>query len=386
MKICICSEGYPSTGLQLSSFIQVLAKEMVRQGCDICVVAPQSLTNYFFRGGILAPCYFEDCVNVGGAKRIIKIYRPYTLSLGAGILGRLNPWFYRMAVEYTIWRHRLIPDVFYAHFWANAYNVFRCAAHYQKPLFVATGEDEIKLSRYISKRNIRKIRDLVKGVICVSSKNKDESVKLGFANNDDCIVLANAIDPMEFYLMDQKDARKKMGFNADDFIVAYCGRFNNRKGAIRVSEAIKKINDPSIKSIFIGTLSDNEKAEPDCNGIIFKGNLQHCDIVSYLNCADVFVLPSLAEGCPNSVIEAMACGLPIISSDLPFNYDILDKNNSILIDPNNIDEISSAILQIKQNVLLKSELSKYSLATAKKLTIDKRVHKILDFISERIVK
>lgn len=48
MNICICSDGYPSQGLPYSAFIQVLAKEMVRQGCNIEVIAPQSLTNHFF--------------------------------------------------------------------------------------------------------------------------------------------------------------------------------------------------------------------------------------------------------------------------------------------------------------------------------------------------
>lgn len=66
MKICITSDGYPSEGLPYSSFIQVLARELTRQGCEVTVIAPQSLTNHFIRGGKMAPKKFCDEFYVNG--------------------------------------------------------------------------------------------------------------------------------------------------------------------------------------------------------------------------------------------------------------------------------------------------------------------------------
>jgi len=100
--------------------------------------------------------------------------------------------------------------------------------------------------------------------------------------------------------------------------------------------------------------------------------------------ADVFVLPTLAEGCNNAIIEAMACGLPIISSNLPFNWDVLDANNSILVDPMSVEDIASAIKALKDDKTRKESMSKAALSTAAELTTDKRAERIINFIESRI--
>ena len=103
-----------------------------------------------------------------------------------------------------------------------------------------------------------------------------------------------------------------------------------------------------------------------------------------LSAADVFVLPTLSEGCCNAIIEAMACGLPIISSNLPFNDDILWDDNSIRIDPMNIDDIRNAISLLKEDQQMRENFSKASLKHAASLNIEKRAKNILEFMSERI--
>lgn len=92
--------------------------------------------------------------------------------------------------------------------------------------------------------------------------------------------------------------------------------------------------------------------------------MKHNKVPVYMCCCNAFVLPTLAEGCCNAVIEATACGLPIISYDLPVNHDILNRENAILIDPNSVSEISDAIRTLKENESLREELSRKSLETA----------------------
>lgn len=97
--------------------------------------------------------------------------------------------------------------------------------------------------------------------------------------------------------MEKSIVRGRLGYAVNDFIVVFVGRFVHRKGAKRVSDAIAKLKDDSIKSIFIGsTMSDETNVKNlIVLGILFKGKLKHSDIPLYLNSADVFILPSIGR-------------------------------------------------------------------------------------------
>ncbi len=382
MEILFVVDGYPAPGLPYSAFIGVLCEELLRQGHNINVIAPQSITRSIVRKVPLAPKY--TVANTFGDNSI-KVYRPYVITFGNGILKRLGLWLTKAVVQFEANRKEINPDICYAHFWYSAYNILGWASSKKKPLFVATGEDKIEIQNYIAPKTINKLREYVSGVICVSTKNLEESVSLGLADKNKCIVLPNSIDNKLFYKKDKAQCRRQLGFPDDAFIVAFCGRFIHRKGVKRVSDAIKMTGDPDIKSIFIGSDYENENENPDCDGILFKGSLPHEEIPDYLNCADVYVLPTLAEGCSNSIVEAMACGLPIISSNLPFNYDILNDNNSIVVDPLNVSQIADVIIQLKNDDELRKKLSKGVLVTASGLTIEMRATKLIQFINEKII-
>ena len=122
---------------------------------------------------------------------------------------------------------------------------------------------------------------------------------------------------------------------------------------------------------------------PDYDGIIHCGTVMHDLLPEYLSAADVFVLPTQNEGCCNAIIEALACGLPVISSNLPFNWDVLDESNSIMVDPNKVDEIAGAIRRLKDEDYLRIKLSKGALEKAESLTLDQRVNRIMNFIKEK---
>lgn len=378
MRICIVSCGYPSKECLTYPFVQQLSHELVRQGHAVTLIVPQSIVNIYIRRNKKIAYHTSEIVS----NSTINIYRPLYVSAG-NILPEFGYWSMAQVIEKEFAKIKDEIDVCYGHFWHAAYCFYPAAKKYNKPLFVANGESNIELSKVVSLGKLSPFISYVHGVVCVSTKCKQESVKEGLAQDYKCKVFPNAIDRDTFNVLDKNSIRKDLGIKEDDFIVTFVGGFFKRKGPKRVSDAIKLIGDSKIKAIFVGYTTEYDTEIPSSENAIFCGGLKHEDVPKYLNAADVFVLPTLHEGCCNSIVEAMACGLPIISSDRSFNYDILNEENSILIDPMDIEAIAAAIKKLKDNPDLRKSMSKAALQTASRLTINERVSAIVDFIEER---
>lgn len=371
-KILVITPNFPYQGDSVYPFVKNLIDEIVKKGQSVTVLSPQSITSAWLHHKKLRPQMWS--YNVGEVT--VKVYQPYSVTPMNGMLRAYNYMIRQSALSF-LRKTQLEFDVCYCHFWCAAYWVMPYMKKRNIPVFVASGESEIK-ALLSTEKQYPDFEKYVKGVICVSSKNRDESVKLGYTTSDRCIVLPNAVDSTIFHVFDKKQCREKLGLPLDEFIVAFVGWFIERKGPLRVTAAIDKVG--GVKSLFIG----KGNQDPQCEGILFKGALPHEQVSPYLGAADCFVLPTLHEGCCNAVVEAMACGLPVISSNLPFNWDVLDSTNSIMVDPNSVDEIAAAIKELKENKDLRKRLSEGALKKAESLTIEKRAKSIIDFMEERI--
>ena len=371
-KICFISGDYPEEGRPVFTFVKNIVDALADNGNDCTVIAPFSITKNKRLHKIR-----ETYKTSNGA--LVKVYRPNIITLSNyKIMGvRPTSLLFNKAVCSALRKLEQKPDVIYGHFWKNALSAYRYAQRNNIPLFVATGESVINLNN--EKGNLDGFANFVSGVICVSTKNKEESIAKGLTISDKCVVIPNAINPTIFRKMDKQECRRKLGFDSEIFVTITVGTFIHRKGTVRVSSAIDKISD-DVYSIFIGNGPD----VPNCKNILFCGRIDNKDLPLYLNAADVFVLPTLHEGCCNAIIEAMACGLPVISSDLSFNWDILDNTNYILIDPKDVDGIALAIKQLKDNTQLRDSLSKGALETALRHTLCNRAKKIENFISDNM--
>lgn len=386
MNLVIVSDDFPEKNHQSYVFVEQLVIALSDLGVEVSVIAPQSLTKRLFRGTMKLPSFKEYQTKKGNR---YKVYRPSYFSAGTvGVLQRFYFWSLRKSVEGVLNKigHKNI-DVVYGHFWHNANTLVNFSRKYNKPLFVACGESGkaiLKLLEILNAKELSKLVHSVSGAISVSTENKNRMLQHGLATEEKIEVIPNAVDKSVFSPRDRKRLREKFGIKDSDFVICFVGGFINRKGSNRLSDAITQLNDPTIKSFFMGKAWSYDDCTPNCPGILLKDSIAHELLPDYLSASDVFVLPTLNEGCCNAIVEAISCGVPVISSNLPFNDDILDDTCSVRIDPSNVEEIKYAIGLLKNDEALRAKLAKGALKKSESLSIETRAKRVLDFIHSKM--
>ncbi|RGD85574.1 glycosyltransferase [Thomasclavelia ramosa] len=132
------------------------------------------------------------------------------------------------------------------------------------------------------------------------------------------------------------------------------GQISNRKNQKVIIEAISMIANPKIKYVIVGFGEMEEKLKKIAeelhvtDRIIFAGYRQ--DAKALLHCADLFAFPSLQEGLPASLMEAMSVGLPAVASSIRGNIDLIhDGENGYLCNSNDAIDFSNKIYTIYSN-------------------------------------
>ncbi len=383
MKICIISPRYPYRNNTEFVFVKKLVDEWAKMGHECVVITEFPLLTFLRKRICYKPQHYTFEVLQGKA---VEVYNPRTLNFtwkaGDVSFGR---WLASRAIERQIKKIGKKFDFIYCHFFSSALLAYRYSHNYNVPLFVATGESEIGIPLKPGRDfTWEDFRSTTKGVVAVSSKNKSEASELGMIDSAKCQVFPNGTDLKVFHPMDRIECREKLGFPQDVFIVSCVGFICERKGQNRLLEAVRRLNNNHIKLLFLGKEAILESFSLEGDEILFKGAVENNEIPIFLCASDVFCLPTRAEGCCNAVIEALACGVPVVSSDLPFNWDVLDDSNSIMVDPNNTKEIAQSIDILYHNEDLCKRLSKGAMKKASKLAIEYRASAILEFIEARL--
>jgi glycosyltransferase involved in cell wall biosynthesis len=135
-------------------------------------------------------------------------------------------------------------------------------------------------------------------------------------------------------------------------VVGYIGRLDAEKGVLNFVKALPKTltQRPDLRALIIGegNLEDEIRSmldgEPLRSKVTFKAWVPHAEIPSYLAKLKLLVLPSYTEGLPNVVLEAMACGTPVLATPVgAVPHVIMDKETGFLIRDNSPEGIAGAI-------------------------------------------
>ncbi len=204
----------------------------------------------------------------------------------------------------------------------------------------------------------------------------DMRQKIQAVYSRDIFVIPNGID-LEKYSNMPKNSKQVNGKT-----ILFVGRLHPVKGVQYLIEAMAITHQemPDVKLIIVGEGIEREKLEGltkqlDLKGCIqFVGRVPQEKIPLFMQQADIFVLPSLAEGFPNVLLEAMACGLPIVATRVGGIPEIIeDGRNGFLVNPKKPDEIADKLLFISRNKSITWKISKNNKEKVKKYNWDNTV-------------
>lgn len=183
-----------------------------------------------------------------------------------------------------------------------------------------------------------------------------------------CLINGVGIDLNKYKIIndiEKKKIRNLLGLSDEDFIIIMIAELNKNKNHIQIIKVMELLKDKykNIKVLFVGegnlesTLKKEVKLRGLSNNILFLGFRK--DINELINISDVGAILSYREGLPRSILEFMACGKPVICTDIRGCHDlIIDKYNGFLI--KNDDEISiyERIISLNNNEALIDEFKK----------------------------
>jgi len=191
--------------------------------------------------------------------------------------------------------------------------------------------------------------------------------------------ITNSVDTDQFKPADPSNARESKS-------ICFVGRLEEQKGlefllkaldVVRKKEAAFKlflVGDGALRS-YLETLSAELKLQ---NHVYFVGTTD--DVLSYYRAAHIFVLPSISEGLPLSLLEALSCGLPVIATAIGGNREILDPHyagenipvsqyriveRGVLVNPADVEGLARALLRLLDDEPITKQLSGRARACAK---------------------
>jgi glycosyltransferase involved in cell wall biosynthesis len=174
-----------------------------------------------------------------------------------------------------------------------------------------------RLTRLVTRRAISS----VDAVVTVSAALKDRTLALETAKRE-IQVIPNGVDLRTFDPVDRGQARAELGLPQDGKIIVYASRLDETKGLSYLLAALNKVLSRNSQCLLVlvgdGPYLQHLEQEATQLGlqddVIFAGPRPHTEIVRWMSACDLVVQPSLSEGSPLSVYEALACGRPMIAS------------------------------------------------------------------------
>jgi N-acetyl-alpha-D-glucosaminyl L-malate synthase BshA len=204
--------------------------------------------------------------------------------------------------------------------------------------------------------------------------------------NREVYVIPNGIELDRFSNLPKKEeVLSKIGIDKQENVIIFVGRLCYVKGVKYLIQAMNIITKENrkVKLLIIGDGEERQNLENFVkelnleNNVIFLGNFHNEKIPEYMSASDIFVLPSLSEGFPVVILEAMACGLPIVATNVGgIPYIIKERENGFLVMPKNAEQIAEKVLYLIENKNILKEISENNKERVKDYNLNNVVEKL----------
>lgn len=249
------------------------------------------------------------------------------------------------------------PDVIDAHFaFPDGYAGMRLGQDIGKPVVVTChGSDlrqypDIPVAGAMTRQTLRS----ADRVISVSTDLLKRSIELG-CPTDRAVFLTNGVDPEKFAVRSKEECRNRLGLPLDRKIAVYVGFLIDRKDQGLVIRALDEIRRQGGSSPMLALVGDGPnrqklKAETAQLGleadVIFAGQQNHDEVAIWMGAADWLVLSSSSEGWATVYFEAMACGRPVITSNVSSAGDAVNSPAlGMVVEPRTPEAFASAMIR-----------------------------------------
>ncbi|MBL8207933.1 MAG: glycosyltransferase [Blastocatellia bacterium] len=348
MKILTFTKLYPNAqmplhGIFVARRVIALAKEC---GHQIEVIAP---IPYYppFLPGIGEWNQLKQVPSIE-EQNTVRVYHPRYFNPPKIGMAKYGQWMAQgsQATMTRLLRNGFSFDVIDAHFvYPDGYAAIKLGQKLQRPVVITARGSDITRNKHFPQ-----IRPLLSEVmrsatqlIAVSEELRDNFIELGAAP-EKIHVIPNGIEIEAFYPTLQADARKRLGLSLEERWLVSVGRLDRNKGQWLILEALKKIGlealrQRRIRLALIGQGEDREHLASISRSagfddiVHFAGQLPPEEICTWYNAANAKILASSREGSPNVVLEALACGTPVIASRAGRNALVIEEETNGLLFP-----------------------------------------------------
>lgn len=191
-------------------------------------------------------------------------------------------------------------------------------------------------------------------------------------------------------LQEKKSLRAELGYSENDFVITVVAELNKNKNQIMLVRAVPELAKiiPGLKILLIG-----KETLPIVREFVQKENLEKYveflgyrrDVEKLTMMSDVAFSASIREGQGLNLVEAMACGLPVVASNIRGHRDVINNGwNGILCDLSNQNSFHDAIILLYKNPSLREEMGRRNVCEAKKYSVDIAVRKMAGIYKEVI--